>query len=188
MAKATLASAPPKPEIERLRPFVPRLAVEWLRETPGERVRVYPGTLVFAEYLSLVAECDLVVSADTARAGIVGYPLPDTVMVRVADTIGTALVDVPVAWTALDKGTVEVIHERTDSLGEARAVWTLGPRAGRQRLRVQAGNARTIPPVTLTASWVFARVGPGRTRALSTQPRCRRSRRAAVIPFTFCCR
>ncbi len=35
--------------IDPLRPFVPRLAVDWLRETPAERVRVFEGTLVFAD-------------------------------------------------------------------------------------------------------------------------------------------
>jgi class 3 adenylate cyclase/tetratricopeptide (TPR) repeat protein len=32
-----------------LRPFVPRIAVDWLRETPSERARTYEGTLVFAD-------------------------------------------------------------------------------------------------------------------------------------------
>ncbi len=41
---------------------------------------------------------------------------------------------------------------RTDSLGEARATWKLGTKAGRQRARVQVGNARTMPPVGLMAA------------------------------------
>ncbi|MDP9258758.1 MAG: hypothetical protein M3Q31_19725, partial [Actinomycetota bacterium] len=32
-----------------LRPFVPRIAVEWLRDAPSERSRTYEGTLVFAD-------------------------------------------------------------------------------------------------------------------------------------------
>jgi class 3 adenylate cyclase/tetratricopeptide (TPR) repeat protein len=32
-----------------LRPFVPRIAVDWLRDAPSERSRTYEGTLVFAD-------------------------------------------------------------------------------------------------------------------------------------------
>ena len=32
-----------------LRPFVPRIAVDWLRETPASRTRTFEGTLVFAD-------------------------------------------------------------------------------------------------------------------------------------------
>jgi class 3 adenylate cyclase/tetratricopeptide (TPR) repeat protein len=32
-----------------LRAFVPRLAVDWLREAPDERARAFPGTMVFAD-------------------------------------------------------------------------------------------------------------------------------------------
>ena len=35
--------------IDPLRPFVPRLAADWLRETPAERARAFDGTLVFAD-------------------------------------------------------------------------------------------------------------------------------------------
>ena len=41
---------------------------------------------------------------------------------------------------------------RTDSLGEARATWRLGSKAGRQRVRVQVGNARTMPAFTAVAT------------------------------------
>lgn len=37
------------PATDPLRPFVPRLAADWLRSAPEERVRSYPGTLVFAD-------------------------------------------------------------------------------------------------------------------------------------------
>ena len=42
-------------------------------------------------------------------------------------------------------------ESRTDSLGETRARWTLGPRSGTQRAYVQVGSARTIPRFTVTA-------------------------------------
>jgi hypothetical protein len=82
--------------------------------------------------------------------GQVGDTLP--VGIRVIDSLGIGLADVPVSWSALDGGAVAAPASRTDSLGEARATWKLGPKAGRQRARVQVGNPRTMPAFTATAS------------------------------------
>jgi hypothetical protein len=71
--------------------------------------------------------------------------------VRVTDTLGAALVDVPIAWWALDGGSVEPLANRTDSAGEGRARWKLGARAGPQRARVQVGSARSVPVTTISA-------------------------------------
>jgi hypothetical protein len=87
-----------------------------------------------------------------APQGEVGTALAAPVGVRVTDSAGAALVDVPVAWTTADGGTIEALASRTDSLGEARARWTLGRRAGSQRARVQVGNPRTMAPFTITAA------------------------------------
>jgi hypothetical protein len=87
-------------------------------------------------------------------SGAAALPLADPVQLRVTDSIGRVLPDVPVSWNALD-GTVEPLAPRTDSAGIARARWTLGPAAGTQRLRAQVGAAHggaAIPPVTITAS------------------------------------
>jgi hypothetical protein len=62
-----------------------------------------------------------------------------------------ALVDVPVAWSAGD-GSVVAAESRTDSLGEARARWTLGPRSGTQRAYVQVGSARIVPRFAVSAT------------------------------------
>jgi hypothetical protein len=86
-----------------------------------------------------------------APSGEVGDTLREAVAARVTDSLGMALGDVPVAWSALDGGTLTAVAARTDSLGEARATWRLGPKAGRQRARVQVGNARTMPAVTAVA-------------------------------------
>jgi hypothetical protein len=108
--------------------------------------------------LTIVAEADpvprntRVAILSSALAGGVGEALSEPVAVRVADSTGAALADVPIAWTSLDGGGVEPLDTRSDTLGEALARWTLGPRAGLQRLRVQVGNPRTIPPVTVTAT------------------------------------
>ena len=109
--------------------------------------------------LSIVAESDpvarntRVAALGAAQSGRAGATLAEPVAVRVTDSTGRALGDVPVRWTA-DEGTVVATAERTDSLGVASASWTLGGRAGRQRLRVQAGGtvvSQSIVPVVITA-------------------------------------
>jgi adhesin/invasin len=93
--------------------------------------------------------------------GEAGDTLPEAVAVKVTDSLGMALGDLPVAWSALDGGTLTAPAERTDSLGEARAVWKLGAKAGRQRARVQVGNPRTMPALTLVAT-----AQPGRVESV----------------------
>jgi adhesin/invasin len=85
-------------------------------------------------------------------SGEVGDTLREAVAVRVTDSLGMALGDVPVSWSALDGGTLTAVSARTDSLGEARGTWRLGSKAGRQRARVQVGNARTMPAFTAVAT------------------------------------
>ncbi len=77
-------------------------------------------------------------------AGTAGAELPEPVAVRVTDSTGAPLSDLPVSWTA-ETGSIVADGVRTDSLGEARARWTLGPRAGGQRVAVQLGGLRTSP-------------------------------------------
>ena len=89
--------------------------------------------------------------ASEEPAGVAGDTLGTPLVIRLGDSLGRALADVPVAWSAADGGTLTPVAPRTDSLGEARAMWRLGARAGRQRARVQAGNARTLPPLVVTA-------------------------------------
>ncbi len=84
-------------------------------------------------------------------AGTVGAAGAEPVVIQVTDSSGTSLADIPVAWAAQDGGSFAALDTRTDSLGQARAVWTFGPRAGRQRARVQVGNPRTLPPLRLSA-------------------------------------
>jgi hypothetical protein len=86
--------------------------------------------------------------------GVAGLTLAAPVQLRITDTSGRVLPDVPVSWHALD-GSVEPVAPRTDSAGIARARWTLGPAAGMQRLRAQVGSAHggaAIPPVTFRAT------------------------------------
>lgn len=108
--------------------------------------------------LAVIAEADpvpsntRVVSLVERVSGQAGEALPDTVAIRVTDSAGRVLADVPVRWTAVDGGSVEALSARTDSLGVAGARWTLSKKTGSQRLRAQVGSALGIPPVTITAS------------------------------------
>jgi hypothetical protein len=92
---------------------------------------------------------------------VAGDSVPEPIVIRVTDTLGTTLGDLPVRWTAVDGGAAVALGARTDSLGEVRVRWVLGPRAGRQRLRAQVGNARLMPAFTVTGTAV-----PGEAAAL----------------------
>ena len=84
--------------------------------------------------------------------GAAGEALPDPVMVRVTDSSGVALADVPVAWSVDDDGSIVASESRTDSLGEARGRWTLGSRSGVHRAYVQVGNPRAVPRFVVRAT------------------------------------
>ena len=86
-----------------------------------------------------------------AQQGAIATALGEAVGIRLTDSSGRALADVPVQWETLDSGTVKAGASRSDSLGEAAAVWVLGPVAGRQRLRASVGNGRLVRPALFHA-------------------------------------
>ena len=109
--------------------------------------------------LAIVAEADPVASNTrmvavsdhlSARAGEM---IADSVAVRVTDSTGRALADVPVRWVTSAGGMAKAIDARTDSTGMAHARWTLAKKTGVQRLRAEVGSASAhgIPPVTISA-------------------------------------
>jgi hypothetical protein len=112
---------------------------------------VVSPTLVTAEAEPVAANTRVAVVSEHLE-GPAGGALPEPVAVRVTDSSGVALADVPVAWSAGDDGSIVANESRTDSLGEARARWTLGPKSGSQRAYVQVGNARAMPRFTVQAS------------------------------------
>lgn len=109
---------------------------------------------------TIVAEADPVPANTRVAAvrdsldGPAGFLLADTIAVRVTDSTGRALADVPVQWSAVDGGAVAAVAPRSDSTGIARALWTLGKKTGRQRVRAQVGSGSAsvaIPAVTIVA-------------------------------------
>jgi hypothetical protein len=106
--------------------------------------------VITAEAEPVAANTRLAVVSEQLE-GASGSALPEPAVVRVTDSSGVALVDVPVAWAADDGGSVVAAEARTDSLGQTRARWTLGPKSGSQRAYVQVGSARAVPRFVVTA-------------------------------------
>ena len=114
-----------------------------------EGVTVAP--VLTAEADPVAANTRIALVGDTLAAQV-GDTVVGPVVIRVTDSLGLALADVPVLWSTPDGGAVAGLGTRTDSLGEVRAEWVLGPKAGRQRARAQVGNARLVPPFTVHAT------------------------------------
>jgi hypothetical protein len=97
------------------------------------------------------------ITAGEPGSGVVGEELSEPIAIRVTDSTGSPLSDLPVSWQAEGGGAIVGDGTRTDSVGQARARWTLGPRAGSQRAFVQVGGSRAVPRAALAAA---ARPGP----------------------------
>jgi hypothetical protein len=125
-----------------------------LGELPGRQTllarvdRIDSAVAVAAEADPVPANTRVAALADSPH-GTATATLTDPVGVRLTDSTGRVLRDVPITWLALDGGRVTALSPRTDSLGEAHARWTLGPKAGRQRLHALVGSGRGMPPLTI---------------------------------------
>jgi len=76
------------------------------------------------------------------QTATVGQPLPQPLVVEVTDAYGNPVSGVGVEWLAgAGGGLVNASTATTDAAGRAQATWTLGPRAGEQRLTVIAGQS-----------------------------------------------
>jgi adhesin/invasin len=133
------------------------LRVNWtLGPRPGPQ-RLHARVLTLDSTASVLAEADplpgntRIELLSTLPTGQVGMALDEPILVKVTDTAGAPMADVPVKWNALDRGRVSAAAERTDSLGQISAQWTLGPHAGNQRLRAEVGNPHTLAPFVVTA-------------------------------------
>jgi hypothetical protein len=136
--------------------------------------------------LAIQAEADpvagntRVVALADHLSGHAGDELADSAAIRVTDSSGRALPDVPVRWTLIDGGSVQATSPRTDSLGVASARWTLARKTGLQRLRAQVGVASGlgIPPVTISAAAL-----PGAAAAIiAVSGDAQRARAGADLP------
>lgn len=92
-----------------------------------------------------------ITSLHDSLAARFGTALADTLTIEVTDSLGRILPDLPVTWSTRDGGNIAPIDRRTDSLGQARARWTLGDRAGWQHAEAAVGNPRTVPPHVIDA-------------------------------------
>ena len=135
-----------------------RASARWtLGDAPGrQRIQiavegVSDPLVVFAEAEPVAANLRAVPISD-APSGRVGEEVGGDVGLRLTDSLGRALPGVPVNWTARDGGSAVGLTPRTDSLGESRVHWTLGPKTGRQRAFVSIGAGRAIPSVTISAT------------------------------------
>lgn len=137
-----------------------RVRATWTLGTYPGRQTLLASMETVDSALAIVAESDPVAANTRVTAlveqlsGRAGETLSDSVAVRVTDSTGRVYPDIPVRWTVGDGGTVEAVAARTDSLGVARARWTLAKKTGTQTLRAQVGqgsSARNIAPVTITA-------------------------------------
>ena len=125
------------------------------RQTLFASVENVDSALAIVAEAEPVAEDTRVVPLAGTVVGRAGEILAEEVGIRVTDSSGRVLSDIPVRWTVVDGGTVEALSIRTDSLGLARAKWTLGAKTGTQRIRAHVGNgpgSRSIVPVTISAS------------------------------------
>ncbi|HEX9083879.1 MAG TPA: Ig-like domain-containing protein, partial [Gemmatimonadaceae bacterium] len=137
-----------------------RARVTWTLGADPGRQTLFATVENVDSALAILAEADPVAANTRVTplverlSGQAGQELADSVAVRITDSTGRALPDVPVRWTPVDGGSVEVASARTDSLGVASARWTLSRKTGTQRLRAQVGvgPGLGIPPVTLIAT------------------------------------
>ncbi|HEX2451873.1 MAG TPA: Ig-like domain-containing protein [Gemmatimonadales bacterium] len=141
-----------------------------LGAVPG-RQRLTPSVDGITAAPTVVAEADPVPAntrvtlVSEGAAGIVGSLISEPVTIRVTDSAGTALADLPVTWVVGDGGLMAEYDARTDSLGRARARWRLGSRAGLHGARALVGNPRSMPAFVVTA---VAHAGaPATVRVLS---------------------
>jgi hypothetical protein len=135
-----------------------RASARWtLGDAPGRQSiqiavdGVSEPLVVFAEAEPVASNLRSVPLSD-GPSGRVGEEVTGEVGLRLTDSLGRALPGVPVNWTARDGGSAVGLTPRTDSLGESRVHWTLGPKTGRQRAYASIGAGRAIPSVTISAT------------------------------------
>ena len=115
----------------------------------------------------------VIAAVDTAsQVGLAGVALPGTVSVIVRDAFGNVVPRATVQFLPQSGGAATPATTVTDASGQARTLWTLGPLAGPQSLRVQADSAQlTIDGSALPGPMVrVVDLDPAAARARAGDP------------------
>jgi hypothetical protein len=111
----------------------------------------------------------LEVLAGGEQEGVVGEELPDAVVVRVTDAQGEAVSGLLLNFVVTKGGgSVFAGSAQTNTSGEARERWTLGPAAGEQILEARAVDQTTGDPIVFGQITATAVHGPVAAFSLST--------------------
>ena len=85
-----------------------------------------------------------------SQSGRAGSMLPDPIIAEVTDAGGAPIEGVGVGFTPeTGHGTADPASATTDSLGQARAAWTVGDSVGTQKLVVTAGEVSAVVSATV---------------------------------------
>jgi len=86
------------------------------------------------------------------QQAIVGTALADSVVVRVTDGVGRAVVKLPMSVNLPFGGGISPAGLRTDDDGRVVFLWTLGPTAGPQTIEVAAGDSGHAGPKAVVSA------------------------------------
>lgn len=83
----------------------------------------------------------IVVASSPPAAAVPGWPLHDTIQIRLLDDAGAGRAGIPVQWSVTQGGgTVTPLGDATDAEGSASALWTLGPQPGINEIHASGGD------------------------------------------------
>ena len=117
-----------------------------------QRVEARSGTqsVVFEATAHPGSPATLEILLDAEPEGYAGEPMDDPLEVQVSDGFGNGVPDVEVRWELLEgAGEIAPHASVSDSLGIARADWTLSPQPGEDRVRV---SAEELPPLDVAVA------------------------------------
>jgi adhesin/invasin len=92
------------------------------------------------------------------QQAIVGAALAESVVVRITDAVGRAIVRLPVSVNVPFGGAIAPAGLQTDGDGRVEFLWTLGPGAGSQSIEVAAGDSGHVGPKAVVSA--MAEAGP----------------------------
>ncbi|MEW5930387.1 MAG: Ig-like domain-containing protein [Gemmatimonadota bacterium] len=167
-----------------------RRAGDAWEEVPGGTVDVRAGVAsamlagggTYAILPRAATGLTLVKAAGDNQTGTVGQPPADFLVAQLVNAAGRGVANRVLTWTVIQGGgTIRPLEERTDSAGRVRAVFTLGPDAGLNRVSVRAAGADSVvftaTGVSAAPSSIVVVAGDGQTAvagsAVATPPSVR---------------